>query len=255
MTDSWKHLREFTAARIALGRAGGSLPTAPLLDFRLSHARARDAVLCHFDPETLATSLRRLTPDVHILQSEAENRAVFLQRPDRGRRLSEASRLHLETLVLPRPADLVILISDGLSTIAAMQQAEPLLSELLPLLGTDGWSLAPLMVVRHGRVAIQDEVGGILNARLSLILLGERPGLGSPDSLGAYFTYAPMPGKTDADRNCVSNIRPQGLPPAAAARKLHSLLTNSRQLALSGVHLKDETPAFSPVETSPLPAA
>lgn len=255
MNDSWKHLNQFTAARIALGRAGGSLPTAPLLDFRLSHARARDAVLCHFDPETLASSLRRLKPDVHILESEAENRAAFLQRPDRGRRLSEASRRHLEAIALPHPPDLVILVSDGLSTIAAMEQASSLLSGLLPLLDADGWSLAPLLIVRHGRVAIQDEVGGILNARLSLILLGERPGLGSPDSLGAYFTYGPMPGKTDADRNCVSNIRPQGLPPSAAARKLHALLTSSRHLALSGVQLKDETPAFSSVETSPLPAA
>lgn len=233
-------LREFTAARIALGSAGGSVPTKPLLDFRLSHARARDAVLAPFDSEALAARMRTLFPDVVVVESQARDRAEYLQRPDLGRRLSDRSR----DVLAPRTgsADLVIIVSDGLSTHAAMAQCEPLLCELLPLLVGDGWALAPLVVVRHGRVAIQDEIGALLNTKISLMLLGERPGLGSPDSLGAYFTFAPMPGRSDADRNCVSNIRPAGLPILRAAQKLRALLGDSRRLALSGVRLKDETP-------------
>jgi len=242
MNDPWTHLRDFTAARIALGRSGGSLPTAPLLDFRLSHARARDAVLSPFDPDALAENLRSLPAEVCVLHSCAASRAEYLQRPDLGRKLSDESRRNLLSLNCEAP-DIVIAISDGLSTFAAMQQSKPLLEALLPLL--DGWKIAPLLVVQHARVAIQDEVGALLNAKLSLILLGERPGLGSPDSLGAYFTYSPAPGRTDAERNCVSNIRPEGLPPAAAAKKLHALLAASRQLQLSGIGLKDDTPLIA----------
>jgi ethanolamine ammonia-lyase small subunit len=243
MTDSWTHLRAFTAARIALGRAGGSVPTGPLLDFRLAHARARDAVLAAFDPEMLAEQLRAVHPEVVALESQATHRAEYLQRPDLGRRLSPTSRERLAATASPAAPDLVIVVSDGLSTLAAMEQSGPLLAELLPLLASDDWTLAPLVVVRHGRVAVQDEVGSLLGARISLMLVGERPGLGSPDSLGAYFTYAPTPGRSDAERNCVSNIRPQGLPIAAAAHKLHALLTASKTRALSGVELKAETPA------------
>jgi ethanolamine ammonia-lyase small subunit len=238
LEDSWGDLRRFTAARIALGRAGGSLPTAPLLDFRLAHARARDAVLCPFDPRELAADCRELPVETCVVSSQASDRAVFLRRPDLGRHLSAESR---EALAAMRMApDLAIVLSDGLSTFAVMQQAVPLLAELLPLLLRDGWKLAPLVIVPFGRVAIQDEIGAALDAKLTLMVLGERPGMGSPDSLGAYFTYAPRPGRTDAERNCVSNIRPQGLPPAAAARKLHALLTASCRLGLSGVRLKDD---------------
>ncbi len=247
--DPWRDLRAFTAARIALGRAGGSVPTGPLLDFRLAHARARDAVLAPFDAENLAADLREVFPEVVVAASEAQDRAEYLQRPDRGRRLDETSR---ETLgALAKNPDLVIVVSDGLSTLAAMVQTAPLLRLLLPLLLDDGWTLGPIVVVRHGRVAVQDEVGGLLGAKLSLMLLGERPGLGSPDSLGAYFTHSPTPGLTDASRNCVSNIRPEGLPLEPAARKLHALLTSSRRLGLSGVQLKDDTPLLS---NSALPA-
>jgi ethanolamine ammonia-lyase small subunit len=245
MRDAWSHLRAFTAARIALGRSGGSLPTAPLLDFRLAHARARDAVLAPFDPEALAADLRELPAEVHVLASQAADRAEYLQRPDRGRRLSDASRDFLAAQNFTPNPDLSIIISDGLSTFAAQRQSRPLLATLLPLLNADGWQVVPLLVVRHGRVAIQDEIGALLEAKLTLILLGERPGLGSPDSLGAYFTFAPVPGRTDAERNCVSNIRPEGLPPAAAAQKLHALLSTSRRLQLSGVHLKDDTPVLN----------
>lgn len=250
----WEHLRAHTAARIALGRAGGSLPTGPLLDFRLAHARARDAVLAPFDPAALAADLAPLGCPVLPLESAARDRAEYLQRPDFGRRLSPESRAALAAAGdSPAPSDLVIILSDGLST-AAMVQCRPLLEALLPRLVADAWTLGPLVIVRHGRVAIQDEIGARLGARLSLMLLGERPGLGSPDSLGAYFTYAPAPGRIDADRNCVSNIRPEGLPPAAAAGKLHALLTAARRLGLSGVALKDDTPLPAPEIPPALPA-
>jgi ethanolamine ammonia-lyase small subunit len=252
--DSWTRLRDFTAARIALGRAGGSQPTGPLLDFRLAHARARDAVLAVFEPQELAGTLREMGCDPVVLDSCAPDRATYLQRPDFGRRLSNDARETLSALARQPGPDLVIMVSDGLSSLAAMEQSTPLLQALLPRLEADGWRLAPLFIVRHARVAIQDEVGGILSAGLSLILLGERPGLGSPDSLGAYFTHRPMPGKTDAARNCVSNIRAQGLPPEMAARKLHALLTASRRQGLSGVGLKDDV-SFLPDSASPPPLA
>ncbi len=244
--DAWHPLRQHTAARIALGRAGGSLPTREVLDFRLSHARARDAVLAPFDAEEFAATLRQLHPEVIALESAAPDRAHFLRRPDAGRRLSHPAH---ERLASHAPAyrgcDLVIVVSDGLSTLATLRQVEPLLAALLPLLFEAGWRLAPLIVVRHARVASQDEIGAIFVARLSLMLLGERPGLGNADSLGAYFTHSPSPGKTDADRNCLSNIRPGGIIPADAAQKLFALLSESRRLGLSGVGLKDETGALA----------
>jgi ethanolamine ammonia-lyase small subunit len=245
--DPWHPLRAQTAARIALGRSGGSLPTREQLDFRLAHARARDAVLSAFDPEALATDLRKLASESVVVESAARDRAEFLQRPDQGRRLSHTSRAQLvESAAKPSRTDLVIIISDGLSTLAATTQTEPLLATLLPLLRESGWTVAPIVIARHARVALQDEIGEIFRARLSLMLLGERPGLGSADSLGAYFTHSPALGKTDADRNCISNIRPGGLPPEAAAHKLHHLLQQSRILGLSGVSLKDDSPAFAP---------
>ncbi len=240
--DPWSALRRHTAARIALGRSGGSLPTRAQLDFRLAHARARDAVLADFDAEALAARLRGTDESVILVASAAHDRAEFLQRPDLGRSLADHSRALLTSYAATAPrCDLVIIISDGLSTLAANTQAEPMLVALQKLLRADGWALAPVIVARHARVALQDEIGEILRARLSLMLLGERPGLGSADSLGAYFTHAPAPGRTDADRNCISNIRPGGLTPEDAAHKLHALLTQARRLGISGVALKDET--------------
>lgn len=244
--DRWTHLRSFTAARIAIGRAGGSAPTRSVLDFRLDHARARDAVLTVFEPEALNADLQPLGVETMLLESEAHDRAEYLQRPDKGRRLSAESRAKLAGSLADSAPDLVIILSDGLSTTAAMTQTRPTLEAFLPMLDATGWRVAPLLIVRHARVAIQDEIGGLLAAKLSLILLGERPGLGTSDSLGAYFTYNPIPGKSDADRNCVSNIRPAGLAPALAAAKLHALLTASRERALSGVNLKDDTGLLSP---------
>ncbi len=242
--DSWNALRNLTTARIAIGRTGGSLLTRERLAFHLAHARARDAVLAPFDADALAANLRHaLGLPVLSLSSAAADRAAYLQRPDLGRRLSPGSRaLLVDRAAFSPPCDIAIVVSDGLSTLAAQTQGEPLLSALVPLLAGSGWSLAPVVVATHARVALQDEIGEILRARLSLMLLGERPGLGSADSLGAYFTYGPRLGKTDADRNCISNIRPGGIAPAEAARKLHYLLTQSSQLALSGVRLKDDVP-------------
>jgi len=239
--DPWAHLRRFTAARIALGRSGGSLPTREVLAFALDHALARDAVQAPFDPEALAAELRAIHPDVLVLTSAAPDRATYLRRPDLGRRLSPGSREQLAALP-PVPCDLILLISDGLSALAAQRQAAPLLAALLPRLHEAGFTLGPLVVIKYGRVALQDEVGGRMESRLSLMLLGERPGLGTPDSLGAYLTYGPRPGRTDAERNCVSNIRPDGLAPEVAAEKLTDLLIASRQRQLSGTALKEPDP-------------
>jgi len=246
MSDPWSQLRKLTTARIALGRSGGSLPTRELLDFRLAHARARDAVHAPFDTADFASQIRFLNTDILCLESAASTQMDFLRRPDLGRRLSHSSRSQL-TAHAPKnvnPCDLAIIISDGLSSRAAIEHGPALLSALVPLLKDSGWTLSPLIVVKHGRVALQDEIGELLQAHLSLMLLGERPGLGAADSLGAYFTHSPHTGLTDAARNCVSNIRTEGLSPIDAANKLFHLLTQSRQRGLSGIELKDETPAL-----------
>jgi ethanolamine ammonia-lyase small subunit len=241
--DPWENLKPLTSARIALGRSGGSLPTRELLDFSLAHARARDAVLSPFDSEALAREIAKLGTETFVLSSSAASRDEYLQYPALGRALSDEGRRQLEQRG-KAPVDLAIVVSDGLSALAAERQTVPLLAELLPLLQRDNWFLAPVTIVRFGRVAIEDEIGEVLHAALALILLGERPGLGSPDSLGAYLVYQPRRGRNDAQRNCVSNIRPAGLPPAAAAATLHYLLTEARRRKLSGVSLKDERAAL-----------
>jgi ethanolamine ammonia-lyase small subunit len=240
--DAWSQLRRLTTARIALGRSGGSLPTRERLDFQRAHARARDAVLSPFNAGELAARLRALGIEVLEADSGATDRAEFLRRPDLGRRLAPASRAALAEAAsrLP-PFDVAIIVSDGLSTLAATSQCEPLVAALLPLIQGSGWTLAPLVVAHHGRVALQDEIGALLKTRVSVMLLGERPGLGSADSLGAYFTFGPKRGRTDADRNCISNIREGGLSIADAAAKLHYLLGQAFQLGLSGVRLKDDS--------------
>lgn len=239
--DPWSALRNATSARIALGRAGGSLPTHEWLDFKSAHAAARDAVHIEFDAEQLAGQIAALGIQAFIVDSAAGDRAEFLQRPDRGRRLAAPSQQLLEGFVAPpERLDLAIVVSDGLSALAVQTQAAPLLAALLPLLRGDGWRVAPIVVARFGRVALEDQVGALLGAQLALMLLGERPGLGSPDSLGAYLVYDPKPGNTDAQRNCVSNIRPEGLPIPAAAETIRYLLNESRRRQLSGVQLKDQ---------------
>jgi ethanolamine ammonia-lyase small subunit len=240
MSDLPAHpLRKWTSARVALGRAGGSLPHRELLDFRLSHARARDAVHQPFDPATLALELECHGRPLLLAPSKALDRPTYLQRPDLGRQLSPESMERLKEHRTDAGFDLVVILSDGLSAAAAHLQGPPVIATLLPLL--DAWTLAPLVIAPFARVALQDEIGHALGARTALILLGERPGLGSPDSLGAYLVHHPRPGNSDANRNCVSNIRPAGLPPAAAAHRISWLLLESRRLGFSGVDLKDSS--------------
>lgn len=234
--DPWSHLRRFTAARIAIGRSGGSQTTSTLLDFRLSHARARDAVHATFSPEVVSGPLNDAGILTETLSTNARDKREYLLRPDLGRSLNEASKA---TLVGRDATDLVVIISDGLAAAAAERHATATALSLILELRADGWNIGPVFLVPLARVKVQDEIGSALNARFSLMLIGERPGLGSPDSLGAYFTANPSPACTDANRNCVSNIRPEGLPPAEAAAKLAWLLKESRRLGLSGVNLKD----------------
>ena len=233
MTD-WHDLRALTAARIGLERSGASLATRPLLDFRLAHARARDAVHAPLDESSLLAALPR---PARTVASQAHDRRAYLMRPDLGRALDPAG-----AAALAREAgrfDLAIVLGDGLSAAAAERHAPPLLDLLLPKL--ESWSLAPLVIARHARVALGDRVAEALGAAAVLMLIGERPGLSAPDSLGAYLTWSPGPATVDADRNCVSNIRPEGLGYVEAAFRLAFLLDRMRTLRLSGVALKDES--------------
>jgi ethanolamine ammonia-lyase small subunit len=240
-SDAWRALRTQTPARVAIGRAGGSLPTSEWLNFKSSHAAARDAVHAPFDAERLAGEIAALGTPTVVLATAAADKGSYLRHPDRGRKPDAASREKLQSLIAAETKyDLSIVVSDGLSAFAAERQVVPLLTILLPKLAADGWQLAPIAVVRFGRVALQDEVGSLARVKISLMLLGERPGLGTPDSLGAYLVYGPKGGNTDADRNCVSNIHPQGLSFAAAADTLHYLLTEASRRRLSGIGLKDE---------------
>lgn len=237
--DAWAGLKQFTRARIALGRTGGSWHTGTLLEFRLAHALARDAVCQDFDIFALEKQICLLGHETARLTSAAPNRSLFLQRPDLGRRLSAES----EEFLRQKAADwadrnLAILVSDGLSALAAERQIVPVLATLLPLLTQAGWTTCPIFIIPLGRVKLQDQIGTLLRARQTLMLLGERPGLDSPDSLGAYLTYQPGPKKTDADRTCVSNIRPEGLRPDLAGQKLARFLLESVRQGCSGVGLK-----------------
>lgn len=244
ITDPWRALRQLTPARIALGRAGGSLPTDELLDFQLAHARARDAVHQPFDADSLCSAVNALGWPSLILSTAATDRRTYLERPDLGRRLDDASRARL-TEAAADQADLAIIVSDGLSALAAQRQAIPLLSAWSEFLRASQLRLAPICVAPFARVAVQDEVGSLLRARAAVILLGERPGLGSPDSLGAYLVYGPRTGRTDAERNCISNIRPEGLPPAVAAERLHRLTMSALRTGISGVGLREDGPLIA----------
>jgi ethanolamine ammonia-lyase small subunit len=240
VANPWQALRRLTPARIALGRAGVSLPTQAHLALQLAHAQARDAVHLQLDGAALQASLGALSAEVLLLRSAAADRLTYLQRPDLGRQLDAASRDALSQRAAGSPCDLAIVVADGLSALAVGTHARPLLERVLPALRSAGWSIAPLCVALQGRVAIGDEIGHLLGARLVAVLIGERPGLSSPDSMGIYLTWMPAPGLTDASRNCISNIRPAGLGYDEAAYKLHYLLSQARQRQLSGVGLKDE---------------
>lgn len=238
--DPWTALRRLTPARIALGRTGSSLPTSEVLGFALAHAQARDAVHAPFEAEATAAAIQALGLETAIVDSAAPDRASYLRRPDLGRTLSEAGRADL--LARGRGAcDLAIVIADGLSSTAVHAHAASLVEALLPAVGEAGWRLGPVVVARQARVALGDAVGELLGARLVILLVGERPGLSSPDSLGAYITFAPKVGRSDAERNCVSNIRAEGLSYGAAAFKLAWHAREALRLGLTGVALKDES--------------
>jgi ethanolamine ammonia-lyase small subunit len=231
-------LRDFTPARVELGRSGASLPTRALLEFQLAHAKARDAVHLALSVPSLAAELKQNGIASIALESAARERGEYLKRPDLGRRLSETSRERLATL--HGDYDAAFVIADGLSALAVHRHAVPLLTLLLDHL--KDWRMAPIAIVEQARVAIGDEIGERLGAHMTVVLIGERPGLSSPDSLGAYLTWQPRPGRTDAERNCVSNIRVEGLSYAAAAHKLLFLMNEARRLKLSGVRLKEDAP-------------
>lgn len=255
----WEPLRALTPARVALGCAGPAQPTGAHLAFQLAHAQARDAVHLALDAPALREGLAHLGHEVLTLHSAAADRPTYLRRPDLGRRLDEASRRTLlehagaqgrymaeEGGACPakRRHDLALVVADGLSALAVATHAPPFLQGLLARLRNDTgqrWSVAPLCAVAQGRVAVADEIGHLLGARAVVILIGERPGLSSPDSMGLYLTWMPRPGLSDAQRNCISNVRPAGLPLDDAAARLHHLLAQMRRRQVSGVALKDDS--------------
>ncbi len=236
--ERWRRLRGFTPARIALGRAGTGLPTRALLEFGMAHAQARDAVHLPLDTEAVSAGIRALGCAVVTVASRARDRATYLRRPDLGRRLAPAAR---ETLPTAGRPDLALVVADGLSARAVHENVVPLLAAFLPAARAAGWSLASVVVATQARVALGDEVAVALGARAVCVLIGERPGLSSPDSLGLYLTFAPRIGTADAARNCLSNVRATGMPPTLAAFKLHWLLSQAYARGLTGVALKDES--------------
>ncbi|MGH8661989.1 MAG: ethanolamine ammonia-lyase subunit EutC [Burkholderiales bacterium] len=235
ITNPWEALRRHTPARIALGRAGPALPTQEVLDFGLAHARARDAVQCALDVDRLERELKAAGYDPLRVRSQASDHATYLTRPDLGRRLDEESAKRLKGA-----AELVVAVEDGLSAIAVQTHAVPLLAALARR-STERWSRAAVVIALRGRVALGDEIGERLKARLVVVMIGERPGLSSPDSLGIYVTHAPRVGRTDAERNCISNIHSRGLGYEEAARKLDWLVSAALARGITGISLKDES--------------
>lgn len=252
VANSWHILRQYTAARIGLGRAGISVPTHHLLAFQLAHAQAQDAVHLPLDTETLMVDMGT---QALVLHSQVKDRSQYLQRPDLGRRLDAHSIELLRQSSAPNdePYDLAIVIVDGLSSFAIQKNAAPLLQQLTQRLAqqtlckdnTGVCRLAPIVIVQQGRVAIGDEVGEMLNAKSVLVFIGERPGLSSPDSLGLYLTWKPKVGLTDESRNCISNVRPQGLVYQEAVNKIFYLLSEAHQRKLTGIDLKDRSQEIS----------
>ncbi|UII23481.1 ethanolamine ammonia-lyase subunit EutC [Fulvivirga ligni] len=234
---AWESLRDYTKARILLGRSGTSVPLQADLEFRMAHAFARDAVYSNMESDRLKGEIEKLGQSVLLLQTQASDRAKYLKRPDLGRKLDENSA----NLVKDNGAncDVAIVLADGLSATALNKNSIPLLELLLPKLKDTGLTVGPISIVEGGRVAVGDEIGEALLAKLVIILIGERPGLSSPDSLGAYLTYRPKRGLTDESRNCVSNIRPHGLVYELAADKIFYLISEALKRKLSGVKLKD----------------
>ncbi len=235
-------LRRLTPARIALGRTGTSMPTSAQLDFQYAHAQARDAVHLPFDHSALSSQLTERGRESLLLHSAATDRNSYLQRPDLGRKLSDESAQTLRDYARAHPGgvDLAVVVADGLSALAVHRHTLPFLVRMEEQTAIEGWSLSPVILVEQGRVAVADEIGELLGAKMVVILIGERPGLSSPDSLGLYFTYNPKVGLTDAYRNCISNVRLEGLSYGMAAHRLLYLMREACRRQLSGVSLKDE---------------
>jgi ethanolamine ammonia-lyase small subunit len=239
----WADLRRFTPARVALGRAGNGLPTAAHLDFQAAHAAARDAVHAALDVAALQADLAAARLQSIAVRSAVTDRRAYLLRPDLGRRLDEADRGRLPAA----PGAMLFVVCDGLSAIAVQRHAPVLLARVIPALQSAGHSVAPIVVAEQGRVALGDDIGETMGAGAVAVLIGERPGLTAADSLGVYLTWQPRRGRTDAERNCISNIRPEGLTPIAAADKLLWLIGAMQRLRLTGVALKDEQPSAPPL--------
>lgn len=238
--NPWQDWRQATPARLALGRAGAGMPTDETLRFGWAHALARDAIHAALDVDALAAQFAEDGWTVARARSRAADRVTYLRRPDLGRQLDPRDAEALRAVPRDAACDLAVLVGDGLSSLAVERQARPLLQALRPLLPAS-LVLAPLVIATQARVALADEVGELFGARLAVILIGERPGLSSPDSLGIYLTHAPRRGRNDAERNCISNVRPEGLAPALAAAKLAWLVREALRRGLTGVDLKDES--------------
>ncbi|SEG56608.1 ethanolamine ammonia-lyase subunit EutC [Vibrio hangzhouensis] len=251
VTSPWQQLRNFTSARIALGRTGNSIPTDALLSFQLDHAQAMDAVHCALDTTALRQTLTQLpqvqslTPSVpQVVESKISDRLMYLQRPDLGRQLNPESwqRLVKQAASPNFTPDLAIVVADGLSSTAIQHHAAPFIERLLTRMSESGtWLLAPITIVKQGRVAVADDVAECFGAKMVLVLIGERPGLSSPDSMGLYLTWGAKRGSKDSERNCISNIRPEGLSYDDACNRTMYLLEEARRLHLSGVNLKDRS--------------
>jgi ethanolamine ammonia-lyase small subunit len=239
-TGPWSALRRFTDARIGLGRAGPALPIREVLAFAMAHAQARDAVTTPIDWSPIENALAGIGCETVRIASAAADRDTYLRRPDLGRRLSAEARERLAAMAGAAP-DLLILVADGLSSTGVAANATNVIAALMPLARKSGWSLAPVLLAGQGRVALGDDAGEMLGARAVLVLIGERPGLSSPDSLGAYLTWSPRVGRKDSERNCISNIRRGGLSAEEAAFKINWLLREAFRRKITGVGLKDQS--------------
>lgn len=242
--NTWETLKQFTAARIALGRTGASIPTNEYLQFKLSHAQAKDAVWQPFDNESIAEELQSMGIDTVQVESMAGSKEEYLRRPDLGRKLSTQSTSLLTGMPVS-PANILIVVGDGLSSKAVHEHAVPFIWHFLPYVHDFGKTLHPVVIAKSARVALGDEIGQLLNAQIIVMLIGERPGLSSADSLGIYLTWQPRAGKSDAERNCISNVRPQGMIYPKAAFKLAWLIEHAFEQSGTGVQLKDMSDSSS----------
>lgn len=235
----WRELRRYTEARVGIGRAGNGVPTAAHLDFQEAHARARDAVHSALDLHALEAALAPLQLPIHRVRSEAPDRRTYLLRPDLGRRLLSEDRARLA----PAPGSVALVVADGLCATGVQDHAPGVLARLVPALRAAPLPPGPIVIATQARVALGDEIGEALQAQAVVVLIGERPGLSATDSLGLYITWSPRRGRTDAERNCISNVRPGGFSQEAAAAKALWLLGAAHALGATGVALKDEMPA------------